>query len=66
MKKPPCKDCKHRHLGCHSRQCPFGWDEYEKEHQAKLDEAAAKKVSQNKISYIKLKNSRKNLRKFYK
>lgn len=27
--KCPCKDCEDRHYGCHTRQCPHGWWEWD-------------------------------------
>ena len=33
----PCKWCQDRHAGCHTKDCPHGWYEWDKKHKEERD-----------------------------
>lgn len=48
--KNPCRDCKDRHAGCHTKDCPHGWYEWDIAHKEQRQRIWQEKQNQYRAS----------------
>lgn len=72
LRDNPCKTCVHpdRHPGCHNKDCPKGWYEWDLEHKKLKEEEAKEKAvnvgldGQRKINILKELRHKGKLKKY--
>ena len=65
-KKPDCKNCTVRHIGCHGRSCPYGWEEWAEYHQKELERKYNQRVVAATHGKSKEKRILKKLKGYYR
>ena len=64
-KKPDCQHCTVRHVGCHGKSCPYGWEAWADYHAKQLEDAYHSRVVAATHAHSKEKRLLKKLKGYY-